>query len=218
MPARARGPGAARRGPGVSGAGHAHRRAGPLHRPHALLAGCADGGARHPDARRHAGRAQPAEDLARVRQLLLPVSRNAYGCVARPRALRGVRRAFTPERRDGRPGLRRDLREAPVARVPPPGAVRAVPHRGPRDDGRGDGHARAPSRDPRVRVARARHSHVPAGRPVQDRVAGVARRARCARAVDRRPHRRLLRVRARARAAASVFPHARRHRHRSRGH
>ncbi len=110
---------------------------------------------RRDGARGGAGRAQ---DLADVRRALPPVSRHADADLARPRVRHRLRLHRAADRRIRRPHLRPHQRLPGAAGVPSARAVRALQHRGDRDDRIAARPARPSPQDPRRRAGRAASS------------------------------------------------------------
>ncbi len=111
-----------------------------------------------PRARRRARRARRAQDLADLRRALPPLPRHADAAVARSCVRDGVRHRRAPDAGIGRSLLRPHQRVPRAAGVPAARAVRALQHRGDRDDRVAARSARAAPRRSARRAGRAASS------------------------------------------------------------
>ncbi len=162
-------------------------------------------GPRHSAARRRRRRAGRAQDLAHVRRALSPLPRHADADLARPRVLDRVRRRRAAHRRIGRSRVRPHQRVPRRSGIPAARAVRALQHRGARDDRIAARSARASRQDPGERLEGARGDRVPARSGRRSRVRRLSRQRSRAWRDDGREHVDVERLSRRAPAAPRVL-------------
>ena len=138
------------------------------------------------------------EDLAALRRAFLSVSRHADAAVVRLCAVGRVRHRRAADGGQCRCALRQHRRKPRHRCLPPARIVRALQHRGDRDDGRRARRSALAQGDPRQRLVGQGRHRLPSGRRGRSRVRRLSRQSRPAWRDDRLRHRLLGRLSRRA--------------------